>query len=134
MLAQRSMSTTYLENYKKRQEMVRENRRMNSLARIEALKDMVPELQERYPFTELILFGSTATLTADDNSDIDLYAPGLSFSQMVQLMTEVELKFKTSVDILVENIPAHLLAEIHSTGLRLFPFAQVESHEKSVAL
>ncbi len=133
MLAQRSMSTTYLENYKKRQEMVRENRWMNSLVRIEALKEMVPELQ-RYPFTELILFGSTATLTADDNSDIDLYAPGLSFSQMVQLMTEVELKFKTSVDILVENIPAHVLAEIHSTGLRLFPFAQVESHEKSVAL
>ncbi len=75
---------------------------MHSQAHIlQILKDKKPDLQTRYPISELGLFGSYARGDFDENSDIDILVDfndkiGIGF---VSLAHELEDIFKTKIDL-----------------------------------
>ena len=68
---------------------------------LQILKDKKPDLQTRYPISELGLFGSYARGDFDEDSDIDILVDfngkiGIGF---VSLAHELEDIFKTKIDL-----------------------------------
>lgn len=60
-----------------------------------------PELQKKYPLSELGIFGSYARGDADENSDIDVL---VNFSDVIgmqyfDLIDDISILFKTKVDV-----------------------------------
>ena len=75
---------------------------MYSKAKIlQILKDRKPDLQKRYPISELGLFGSYARDDFNEHSDIDILVDfddriGIGF---ISLAHELEDMFKTKIDL-----------------------------------
>jgi predicted nucleotidyltransferase len=68
---------------------------------LQILKDKKPDLQKRYPISELGLFGSYARGDFDEHSDIDILVDfdgkiGIGF---ISLAHELEDIFKTKIDL-----------------------------------
>lgn len=84
---------------------------------IKRLRQIKPSLQERYPISELALFGSVAGDEHTDTSDIDILvdfngAIGLDF---FRLANELEDEFQAKVDVVSrKGIKPHYLATVES--------------------
>ena len=60
-----------------------------------------PELQKKYPLSELGIFGSYARGEADENSDIDVLVDfnGVMGMKYFDLIDDISLLFNTKVDV-----------------------------------
>ena len=60
-----------------------------------------PELQKKYPLSELGIFGSYARGDADENSDIDVLVDfdGVMGMKYFDLIDDISILFKTKVDV-----------------------------------
>ena len=60
-----------------------------------------PELQKKYPISELGIFGSYARGDANENSDIDVLVDfdGVIGMKYFDLIDDISLLFKTKVDV-----------------------------------
>ena len=69
----------------------------------EDLKAFIQSISQKYDLKKVILFGSRANNTYNDDSDIDLLVeyntPTVSIFRTVGLMQEIEEKFNLPVDI-----------------------------------
>ena len=68
---------------------------------VQTLRQYKPELQKKYPISQLGVFGSYARGEATENSDIDIAVDitgpmGLSF---IAMANEIENLFRTKVDV-----------------------------------
>lgn len=72
---------------------------------VQLLKTKKPELQNRYPISELALFGSYARGDYHENSDIDILVDfyGSVGIEFITLAHELEDLLKTKVDLVSRN-------------------------------
>jgi len=80
---------------------------MYSKARIlEILKDRKPDLQKRYPISEMGLFGSYARGDFNEHSDIDIlvdFNARIDGFDYIRLAHELEDLFKYKIDLVSRN-------------------------------
>lgn len=77
------------------------------------LANAKPELQKKYPLSELGVFGSYARGDADENSDIDVLVDfnGVIGMRYFDLIDDISLLFKTKVDVVSKRgIKPHYLS------------------------
>lgn len=82
---------------------------------IETIKDAVLQLIDEYPINKVILFGSRANGTCEENSDVDLI---MEFSAPVTLITlsaiklSLEEMLQLSVDVIHGPVTADDMIEV----------------------
>ena len=86
------------------------------LAQVSAAADL---LRARYGATEVLLFGSLATGSSTEQSDVDLAARGIAPGDYFRALADLMASFGAPVDLVrLEEAPQSLLDRIAAEGRR----------------